>query len=167
MNNDIPKTAPPVDQWVGVQGIGVPVSSVYGPEKREGDLFTCYQHSPTGALFAAAYTIPGTSVKGFADNWTIPGTIVNKEIKRDEDSRRSKPSNIKIVGYSFNYYSPESTSINLIAEVNTPQGSGTLSASIPLEWSNNRWNFAPKSKEGMVTKITPNSGTYTLWGPNA
>ncbi|MGQ4568591.1 hypothetical protein ACUH91_01860 [Dermabacteraceae bacterium P9123] len=166
VNNEIPKTAPKVDQWVGVTGIGVPVSSTYGPEKREGDIFTCYQHSPTGALFAAAYTIPGTSIKGFADNWTIPGTMVNKEIKKDENKVRPTYGDMKIIGYSFNYYTPEATAINLIVEVHTPNESGVVNAKIPLEWDNGRWNFAPKDKKELVTRVNLNSISYIPWGPN-
>ncbi|MGQ4528127.1 hypothetical protein ACUIAL_08800 [Dermabacteraceae bacterium P13136] len=134
VNNDIPKTAPPVDQWVGVQGVGVPVSSVYGPEKREGDIFTCYQHSPTGALFAAAYVVPATTVKGFADEWTIADSKINKEMKKAEAAGIPPSfSNFRTTGYQFNYYTPEEASINISIEGNTPGGAGNFNVLVTLK----------------------------------
>ncbi|MGQ4493905.1 hypothetical protein ACUH96_02675 [Dermabacteraceae bacterium P13077] len=167
MNNDIPKTAPPVDQWVGVLGVGVPVSSVYGPEKREGDLFTCYQHSPTGALFAAAYAGVGTPIKGFREEWTIPNSLAWNELKKEEGKNPSRIDGLRIVGYKFNYYTPEEASISLITEAQSAQGTAEVSVLITLKWHNNRWNFSPPSLDNPATKITPGTIKYTPWGLNA
>ncbi|MGQ4507648.1 hypothetical protein ACUH9H_01120 [Dermabacteraceae bacterium P13128] len=168
VNNEIPKTAPKVDQWVGIRGVGVPVSSTYGPAKREGDLFTCYQHSPTGALFAAAYVVPATTVKGFADEWTIPESRIHKEMKAAEATNKpSKSSNFRITGYQFNYYTPEETAVNISIEGNTADGSGNFNVLVSLKWQNGKWNFSPNFAEPMVTPLRAGNSSYIPWGANA
>ncbi|MGQ4533020.1 hypothetical protein ACUIAC_07035 [Dermabacteraceae bacterium P13138] len=168
VNNEIPKTAPKVDQWVGIRGVGVPVSSTYGPAKREGDLFTCYQHSPTGALFAAAYASVATPVKGFREAWSIPDSFVWNELKKLEGTKApTRLDGVRIIGYKFNYYTPEEASISLINETQTSNGSGAASILITLKWHNGRWNFSMDKDTKMVSHISPNTIEYVKWGPNS
>jgi len=49
----VPVTAPPAT-WITVETLSLPTSPLYGPKVNDGTVMAGYQHSPTGALFAAA-----------------------------------------------------------------------------------------------------------------
>ncbi len=49
----VPVTAPPAT-WITVATLSLPTSPLYGPKVNDGTVMAGYQHSPTGALFAAA-----------------------------------------------------------------------------------------------------------------
>lgn len=65
MNQDYPQEAPEAE-WVtyGSSSLTVPVSQEYGPLDRDGDLWGCYAHSPTGAVYAGLGLIASFSVGG-------------------------------------------------------------------------------------------------------
>lgn len=51
-NQDYPVDAPETDWELYQERFTLPVSDDFGPVKRDGDLWQCFAHSPTGALFA-------------------------------------------------------------------------------------------------------------------
>jgi hypothetical protein len=57
-NQDIP-VAGPEATWTAVDYLLVPSSNEYGPAPLEGSEWSCFAHSPTGALFAAAHVLAG------------------------------------------------------------------------------------------------------------
>ncbi len=53
-DQSVPVTAPPAT-WITVATLSLPTSPLYGPKvNTNGTVMTGYEHSPTGALFAAA-----------------------------------------------------------------------------------------------------------------
>ncbi|MGQ4543353.1 hypothetical protein ACUH97_01885 [Dermabacteraceae bacterium P13088] len=167
VNNEIPKTAPKVDQWVDIKGIGVPTSAIYGPEKREGDLFTCYQHSPTGALFATFYATAGVGrVPGADKAWLSPTVLarVNKASKSDKHQENKTDSSVRIIGYRFESYTPEKSVISLAFSVQNRNGEQAVSMRLPLIWSKDRWLL---TEDGFGTPLPLNNlQSFTAWNAN-
>lgn len=54
-SSQVPTGPPEVDEWEMLAGTAAPISAQYGPYAQDGELWTCYEHSADGALFAAAY----------------------------------------------------------------------------------------------------------------
>src|SRR4051795_11509350 len=65
-SQEIPQT-PPEAKWELVGKVAAPTAAAVGPGRKEGKLRTCYAHSPTGALFAAANFIAVASVANTDD----------------------------------------------------------------------------------------------------
>lgn len=63
-NQDIPVEGPEAT-WTTVDYLLVPSSNEYGPAAVEGSEWSCFDHSPTGALFAAAHVLAGAAGPDF------------------------------------------------------------------------------------------------------
>jgi len=57
-NQDIPVAAPEAT-WTAIDYLLVPSSNEYGPAPLDGSEWSCFAHSPTGALFAATHVLAG------------------------------------------------------------------------------------------------------------
>ena len=74
-------SAPAVDEWQYQGTTAFPVSRTYGPGATDPDDFRyCFQHSPEGALFAAASAIAGS------DNPTAWGEYFLSSAVEDRDA---------------------------------------------------------------------------------
>lgn len=65
-DTSIPTTAPQGVTWSLFRTVALPVSTTAGPAAADGDMTTCFAHTPTGALMAAAQI----SIRSMlASNW--------------------------------------------------------------------------------------------------
>ncbi|MDU4924224.1 hypothetical protein [Dermabacter sp.] len=160
----IPNTAPPVDEWVSVNGIGVPTSKAYGPEKREGDLFGCYAHSPTGALFAMTY-ITGASGRtdGFFEEWLTPEDFANMP----ETNGTQDGTTLVLRGFRFSSATKDEVAADLAWDVTTPEGqSATMVMRFIVKWSDDHWVMEPKMFDTPASKAPANLEGFTPWSAN-
>lgn len=163
-DQSLPNEAPEVDEWVMVQGIGVPTSEAYGPQAREGDLFTCYAHSPTGALFASAYAFAAVGgTEGFADAWLPPGPEQD-EIRAAEGSAADNGTGT-LSGYRINAASADQFVVDLAFTYMTENGQGIVAQRITLTWADDHWELDPSTFSSDPSPVDDLTG-FTPWSAN-
>lgn len=161
----LPNQAPDVDAWLKVQGIGVPTSDTYGPQKQDGELFTCYAQSPTGALFASVYVFAASGyVEGFSDHWVEEGTIPGAE--ESEGDAAPLPGVITLRGYRFVAASQEQTTVDLAFELATDSGTNVEATRVILDWNEDHWVVSPEILETENIAVPEGMDGYTPWSPN-
>lgn len=160
----IPNSAPPVDEWVDVNGTGVPTSKTYGPEKREGDLFGCYAHSPTGALFAMVYFGAASGKpEGFLDAWVTPEDLATIPENRRGSSGDSGVT-LTLRGFRFSSATQDKVTADLAWHVTTDEGqNATMVSRIIMKWSGDHWTMDPEMGDTPVTRAPANLDGFTLW----
>lgn len=142
----LPNEAPAVDTWEDVEGTPVPTSEIYGPQVRDGSdgaLWRCYEHSPTGALFATFYVFVALgNVDGVADEW-IADSAVKEQIlgAEGDDEGESAPGSMTPIAYRFVSYSPDRAVIDAVMEYGDESGTTNISMRFPLIWENDSWKI--------------------------
>lgn len=162
---ELPSATPAVDGWENVNGVGVPVSEAYGPFTKDGELWTCYEHSSTGAAFAATYVLAATgSVPGFAEAW-VPESEYQDSLKDAEQEDLPPSSPATAAGFRVASYTPERASVDVALEVGTDQGTGLVSMRWVLIWDGTAWKVDPEMGETGVEPVVLDSlEGFVSWG---
>lgn len=157
----IPNSAPPVDEWVDVNGVGVPTSKTYGPEKREDNLFGCYAHSPTGALFAMTYIMGASGhTEGFLEAWLTPEDLAAAPSNNVSDKRI--PATLR--GFRFSSATKDKVVADLAWEVSSDSGqSDTMVVRFIVKWSGDHWVMDPTMFDTRPSKAPANLEGFTPW----
>jgi hypothetical protein len=129
VETDIPTVGPDAE-WVNSNFLLVPRSSTFGPVDREGALWGCFAHSPTGALFAAANVLGGLiSAQDSAEFAAfVEAAAVNNDGRalwiEDNGSEVNPPSAgaavPQISGFRFDSVEPD----KVVVRIGATQGSG-------------------------------------------
>ena len=164
-SSELDKEAPPVDGWERVNGVGVPVSGTYGPFVQEGELWTCYEHSPTGAAFAATYVVAATcAVPGFAEAW-VPESDYQDTLKEAEQEELPPSSPTTPAGFRVASYTPEQASVDVALEVGTDQGTRLVAMRWDLTWHGTEWKVDPEMGEtGTEPLVLDSLEGFVSWG---
>jgi hypothetical protein len=132
-------------KWELLGRVAVPTDPKgIGPGRTDGSLRTCYQHSPTGALYAAA-NIVGVG--------TLPGgpAVINKNFAAKSPARDQAlatpptqtpldPSmSMQIGGFKVVSYAPDSATIALGMKVTQDSRAGYGSVTYALRWEGGDW----------------------------
>lgn len=115
-----------------------------GPGRVEGNVRTCYAHSPTGALYAAANFV-GTSMAPHGD-LIIYKDLAAKGQLRDEYLATPPPFtgdkadvSFQIGGFRVQSYGPEAATMVLAIRIST----GSFgSMTVPLKWEDGDWKVS-------------------------
>lgn len=160
----IPNSAPPVDEWVDVNGVGVPTSKAYGPEKREGNLFGCYAHSPTGALFAMVYIMGGSGhVNGFFEAWLTPEDLATVPAD-DREPGGGNGGTAALRGFRFSSATKDKVVADLAWDVTTSDGkSGTMVKRFVVKWDTDHWAMDLEMLDTPASNAPTNLEGFTLW----
>jgi hypothetical protein len=159
-----PATTPTDTKWELVGKIAAPTSPAqFGPGETEANgLRSCFAHSPTGALYAAA-NMTALSAAGKAD-------LVYKQLalpspERDavlKSSPTAAPSSVtaQLAGFTFRSYDADRAVIDLAFK----GANGTfISIPVPLQWYGGDWKFVvPATGDTGATQIT-DLGGYIEW----
>ena len=164
-DTSLPKEAPPVDAWQDINGSAVPVSETYGPFKQDADLWTCYEHSPLGAAFAAHYALAATgSVSGFAEAW-IPDSEYQAAVEEQESTAKSpSPGTPTPAGFRLVSYSDDKAVVDVVTEIASSEGSALISMRWTLIWQNDSWKVDPNSVQSMEPTTLPSLDGFVTWG---
>ena len=158
----IPNSAPPVDEWVDVNNVGVPTSKTYGPEKREGNLFGCYAHSPTGALFAMTYIMGASGrTEGFLEAWLTPEDLAAAPSNTTDG--KHLPATLR--GFRFSSATKDKVVADLAWEVTSDSGqSDTMVVRFIVKWSEDHWVMDPTMFDTRPSKAPANLEGFIAWG---
>ncbi|GAB4097243.1 hypothetical protein GCM10028787_27180 [Brachybacterium horti] len=147
-SSTIPSSTPQVDGWTMVAGVSVPTSTAVGPFVQEDDLWSCYEHSAEGALFAMAYEFAATgNVDGFADVWIPEGEFHDGVVGEEQKSQGSTLAEMDatLVGYRYQSYSEDSASADIATEVVVDGQSAIVYIKVALQWRDGRWMVDPEN----------------------
>lgn len=162
----LPSEAPAVDSWEDVSGVGIPTSDTYGPYVQDGELWTCYEHSPTGALFAATYVFAAMGqVSGFADAWVPEGDFRELVAEQEQASPAATDGTLTPAAYRFVSYTDDKAIVDVVTEFSNSDGSANLSMRFALQWSGDRWMVDAEDSSKEFTPLDSLDG-YTQWGTN-
>jgi len=156
-----PATTPADTKWELVGKIAAPTSPTqYGPEAN--GLRSCFAHSPTGALYAAA-NMTALSAAGRAD--LVYEQLALPSPERDavlKSSPTAAPSSVtaQLAGFTFRSYDADRAVIDLAFK----GANGTfISIPVPLQWYGGDWKFVvPATGDTGARQITDLSG-YIEW----
>lgn len=159
-----PATAPADTKWELVGKIAAPTSPTqFGPGKTEANgLRSCFAHSPTGALYAAA-NMTALSAAGKADlvyqQLAVPSPERDAVLK---SSPTTAPNSVtaQMAGFTFRSYEADRAVIDLAFK----GANGTfVSIPVPLQWYGGDWKFVvPATGDTGARQIT-DLGGYIEW----
>jgi hypothetical protein len=161
--------AAPPTKWVLVGTVAAPTErATVGPGVVKGDGFrSCYEHTPTGALFAAANYLALTSDARYAGNvlrdLLVPGHGQQAAIASEASSPQSSSLRVQLAGFAIDSYSAKAATVDLAV---TNEANGEF-VSIPLElqWSGGDWKLVVTSAGTVPLTATglADLGGYTPW----
>ncbi|MEU6478967.1 hypothetical protein ABZ858_19165 [Streptomyces sp. NPDC047017] len=165
-------TAPPKDFSWKADGTGlVPVSRTAGPLKFDGAVWSCYAHTPMGAVLAA---------QAITDHFNYPGwrEVVNRQVVpgagRDalvagRSKEKDKPTSgqADAGGYAgFTVLSYDSRTATVMILVRGPSAGVYGAASMTVHWQDGDWKVAPDPDGTVYSGTSQVSGTngFVTWG---
>jgi hypothetical protein len=159
-----PATTPADTKWELVGKIATPTSPTqFGPGKTEANgLRSCFAHSPTGALYAAA-NMTALSSAGKADlvyqQLAVPSPERDAVLK---SSPTAAPNSVtaQLAGFTFRSYEADRAVIDLAFK----GANGTfVSIPVPLQWYEGDWKFVvPATGDTGARQLSDLSG-YVEW----
>jgi hypothetical protein len=141
-----PATGPEV-QWQNVDGNWLPVSATQGPGRRSaGEPWSCYAHTPTGAVLAAWGIPAGWTTANFAAGvrqQTVPGAGQAALLKQGPGTT---PANQRPtpIGFKLNAYDGQTATITFFMR----QRGKNVSCASTVEWAAgppSDWRLRPAS----------------------
>lgn len=161
-SDELPTTAPQAS-WDPVGGSNVPRSDTYGPTKVTGSVRQCYQHSPTGAVFAVA-TIPMVIGADPADAAKIiragvaPGKGRDQMLSQVSNSSTSYVQSI--AGFRVEACSPKRCNVDIVA---TYDGGHLGETSASVVWMHGDWLMDADSVTG-AQSVSQMPAGFISWG---
>ncbi|WP_129360382.1 MULTISPECIES: hypothetical protein [Micrococcaceae] len=170
-------SAPKTDWKNSLNGLKVPSSKEFGPEKVGDDKVpSCFQHSPEGALFAATnYSLPV-----IAQDYGVMSKIIreqaldndarNQVAKKFEDqnssaSASSEAGDFQVAGFRIENYAEDKATVKILVSIYGGAGYGELTFTV--QWDNDDWRFdADADTEDISFRQVQGPDGYTEWGPD-
>jgi hypothetical protein len=166
-------TAPEVTSWEYQDVFAYPVSATAGPgEVDETGYRYCFQHTPTGALFAAA----NAAIMGFAtdhalmDGWReyaySNGTYRSELLAKGngvESNREASGIRASIAGFKLLAYDGNTARVDIV--ITGSQGANTATGSnvFDLVWSEGDWKINTEVREPTRLTQIPSTAGYVSW----
>ncbi|MET9440149.1 hypothetical protein [Streptomyces sp. NPDC006610] len=164
---------PPADvQWRQLNSTLVPVSETAGPVKFDGPAWSCFAHTPMGAVLAA-HVIPNqfddSNWRDVVDRQMPPGAArdayIRKRSKLPDDSVVKAPPGSRgtYAAYSIVSYSEEQATVMVVMQI--PRG-GYGAGTVTVVWDDGDWKLRPTLSGSLLETATPVGGLegFTEWG---
>lgn len=164
-NDQIPSDAPEAE-WEPLGGSSIPVSDTYGPARVNHPLRQCFQHSPTGAVFAVATIM--TSIGAEPEN---AGTIARAAIApgpgRDDAIRQADGASSSVsqtvAAYHVTSCTPPRCNVDMVFSIS---GGQLVRTALSAVWSGEDWQLDAAALEAAgaasVPQVPPG---FTTWAP--
>jgi hypothetical protein len=165
-------TEAPAAAWQYEDTTAYPTSPEFGPGKNGDEGFRyCFQHTPTGALFATANALAqGTSTDVAKINAWASYFVSKGSGRQDQLDQLSQPRTdgsgvrMTIVGFKVLAYSADSARVDL--GVQTSGNGQTLYASFVYEltWQEGDWKLNSDAPTPFNFATVPSTDSYVPWG---
>lgn len=162
-------TAPPSDlAWKQIGPMIVPTSRTAGPAKYDQAVWSCYAHSPMGAVVAAYAIFAGLGSpdwKAWAEQDVVPGQGQQAFIASSESQPYPAvpPGDIaQAVGFEVVSYTPQQATVEALASA----GDGYQADLRTVAWVDGDWKMVltPDGKTGPDTQLVTSAGGFVIWG---
>lgn len=145
-----------------------PTSPKYGPAKTDPTGYRyCFQHSPQGALFAAANAAVQGSDPSIAEGWLsyvlADGPYRDQLLADTGSGTTGEGTRLAIVGFRILAYNGETARVDL-AISGTSQGQAiTLSGVYELVWQDGDWKISTNVAQPLNMAMIPDTAGYISW----
>jgi hypothetical protein len=164
----IPTTPPPDLRWKSAGPILVPTSAAEGPASYDGPVWTCYAHTPMGAVLAAYDIFAGLASpdwRAVAGREVVPGQGQQAFIRAGEQQTYQAPAPGEIapaVGFEVVSYTPQQATIEILADA----GDGYQADDRTVAWTDGDWKMVltPEGTSGPDTQLVTSADGFVLWG---
>lgn len=160
-------TTAPDAEWQYQETSAYPSSSDFGPAETSPDGYRyCFQHSPSGALFAAsnavvhAFDNPGDSA--WADYFLSEGTYRDELLAAPVDEGTAN-ARLNIVGYRLLSYEGDTARVDVAMRGSAQGQTITASAVYDLVWEAGDWKADTRVAEPFSFAVIPDTSGYTLF----
>ncbi|WP_328506322.1 hypothetical protein [Streptomyces sp. NBC_00391] len=165
-----PTEAPRDFHWKA-NGTGlVPVSKAAGPLKYDGPVWSCFAHTPLGAVMAAHSITDHLSYDGWrevVDRQVVPGAGRDALIaSRSQEADKSTTGSPDAGGYAgFTVLSYDETQATVMVLVRGMGEGGFGSASVTMRWQGGDWKLSPDPDGTVYSGVSQVSGTngFVTW----
>ena len=163
-------TEAPAVEW-GFQGTtAYPTSRSAGPgETDAAGIRTCFQHTPNGALLAAAnalvqpldHAVVATWIEGFVAQGEYRDQILAEATTPTEDSASTR---INIAGFRLLAYDATSARVDIAVRASV-NGVPVVSSSVyELVWQSGDWKLSAETPTPVSFAAIPDLAGYVPWG---
>lgn len=156
-DQDYPTEAPPTEwETYGSSSMTVPVSEEYGPINRDGNLWGCYAHSPTGAVYAGLGLIASFSIGG---EYAAAVDTAQAESAFEDQSAAAGASFPSFSGFRIDEYSDDAARITYYGD----QGEHSAGISFSLKWDEQAddWRLDWTRPDGF--EENPDPEQFVMW----
>lgn len=162
----------PAAVWRYEGTLAYPTSQEFGPGKEvpKGYRF-CFQHSPTGALFATANAIAhgssadGAMVGAWAEYFVSPGSGRAKILAELSEPRSDSSSvRMSIVGFRILSYTGDAARVDIAVRTSGSSQTVLASAAYELVWEAGDWKLNSGAPQAFSFATVPNVDDYVQWG---
>lgn len=165
-----PTEAPRDFRWKA-NGTGlVPVSKAAGPLKYDGPVWSCFAHTPLGAVMAVHSITDHLSYDGWrevVDRQVVPGAGRDALIaSRSQEANKSTTGSPDAGGYAgFTVLSYDETQATVMVLVRGMGDGGYGSASVTVRWRDGDWKLSPDPDGTVYSGVSQVSGTdgFVTW----
>ncbi|MFJ8017572.1 hypothetical protein [Streptomyces sp. NPDC096339] len=168
----VPKQSPADLKWKQSDTDLLPVSESAGPRKYDGPLWSCYAHTPLGAVFAVhgiSTHFAGPRWREVADQQMARGAGRDEFVKRrgalpaDEAKKGAPGSSGTYAGFSILSYSPTQATVMLLMQL--PE-KGYVSGTASVVWEDGDWKLRPTLTGSLLEGVAAVDGTngFVIWG---
>ncbi|MFC7257682.1 hypothetical protein [Streptomyces lutosisoli] len=147
----------------------VPVSKTIGPLKYDGPVWSCFAHTPMGAVLAAHSITDHLSYPGWrtvVDHQVVPGAgrdaLIASRSQEDDKPTSGKADAGGYAGFSVLAYNKEEATVMLLLRgPNAAYGT----ASVSVRWQDGDWKLAPDTDGTVYAGMAQVSGTkgFVTW----
>ncbi|NDR53548.1 MULTISPECIES: hypothetical protein [unclassified Actinomyces] len=162
--------APDVDYWDYQGSAAYPVSAQYGPAATaDAGYRYCFQRSPEGAVYAAAYaSIIGADpdvARQFLDYFIAPGPYRDQQLSEDlsEDDGSAETGRLRIAGFRLLSYDGNEAKVDVAVAVSLQGQSFYMSVIAPLVWSEGDWKLPSDAEDVGSAERIPDITGYISW----
>lgn len=158
----------PEAEWVYQNAIAYPTSATYGPASSEGAARTCFQQSPTGALFFAANAVAQGSDIATAEEWMevalSEGPYRDTFLAQGAGADGGAGTRLQIAGFKILSYDGSKATIDIAARFSGSGETAVISAMYYLIWEDGDWKIDSNVATPMDAAPIPDLAGYTPWG---
>lgn len=164
-------TEPPQDmRWKNVGADVIPTSASAGPTKYDGPVWSCFAHTPMGAVMAVHTITQHISHSGWRDvakEQMVPGkgrdVFMRKRAREKSKTSGSAPNSTRYAGFQVLGYSKKQASVMVLMEL-----AKKAYYTIPIEvrWQDGDWKLVQR-KDGSYSpnpSLVDSARGYVTWG---
>jgi hypothetical protein len=162
-------SAAPAAEWAYQGTTAYPTSPKYGPGATDSSgVHYCFQHSPQGALFAAAnvlvQTMDRTMVVAVIERFAPAGSYRDKLLA--DVPTAAPPTGVRITlgGFRLLAYTGDTARVDIGTNISVNGTPSSGSYVYEFTWQDGDWKYNPKPTQSSGYTALPNLAGYVPWG---